>query len=126
MYIFINEEILNLDNLQHITKNEKENTINFTFLKDTKPYYYSISYENNKIDPNAKETEENKFYKLASFSDVIDISYILGNYPRFDRPISIDFPCQGIIRFFPRYSDKIIVPFTFCSSFEIKVKDKNI
>ena len=85
--------------------------------------YYQMEIYGEIID---NETEENKFYKLASFSDVIDISYILGNYPRFDRPISIDFPSQGIIRFFPRYSDKIIVPFTFCSSFEIKVKDKNI
>lgn len=67
MFIYINEEILNLDNLQHITKNEKENTINFTFLKDTKPYYYSISYENSKIDPNAKETDLQKdFRKLKN------------------------------------------------------------
>lgn len=85
--------------------------------------YYQMEIYGEILD---KETEENKFYKLASFSDVIDISFILGNYQRFDRPISIDFPCQGIIRFFPRYSDKIIVPFTFCSSFEIKVNDKNI
>lgn len=85
--------------------------------------YYQMEIYGEIID---KETEENKFYKLASFSDVIDISYILGNYSRFERPISIDFPCQGIIRFFPRYSDKIIVPYTFTSSFEIKVKDKNI
>lgn len=63
MYIFINEQILNLDNIQHITKNEKENTINFTFLKDTKPYYYSISYEDKKIDPNAKETDLQKDFK---------------------------------------------------------------
>ena len=63
MFIYINEQILNLDNIQHITKNEKENIINFTFLKDNKPYYYSISYEDKKIDPNAKETDLQKDFK---------------------------------------------------------------
>ena len=67
MFIYINEQILNLDNIQHITKNEIENTINFTFLKDNKPYYYSISYEDKKIDPNAKETDLQKdFRKLKN------------------------------------------------------------
>ena len=67
MYIFINEEILNLDNLQHITKNEKENIISFTFLKEGKTYHYSISYEDKKIDPNAKETDLQKdFRKLKN------------------------------------------------------------
>ena len=63
MFIYINEQILNLDNIQYITKNEKENTINFTFFKDNKPYYYSISYEDKKIDPNAKETDLQKDFK---------------------------------------------------------------
>ena len=67
MFIYINEQILNLDNIQYITKNEKENTINFTFFKDNKPYYYSISYEDKKIDPNAKETDLQKdFRKLKN------------------------------------------------------------
>lgn len=67
MYIFINEQIINLENIQYITKNEKENTINFTFMKDSKPYYYFISYEDKKIDPNAKETDLQKdFRKLKN------------------------------------------------------------
>lgn len=62
-----------------------------------------------------KRIDENKFYKLTTFSDVIhfekmnEISWFC----------SMDIPYFGIIRLFPRGNYKFLIPFTYISDFTV-------
>lgn len=65
-------------------------------------------------------TEDNdKYYKLSTYSDVIDFSQTKMNYDM----CSIDMPEPSIFRVFPRHRCKIVIPYIHCSSFRIEIEE---
>mgnify|MGYP003300340953 CR=1 FL=1 len=67
-YIYINDEIISIENILSITKNEKESIIRISYILPTgKVLQYELDYSEQKIDPNKKETPlQQDFKKLKN------------------------------------------------------------
>ena len=67
MYMFINGEIICLENILNVTKDEKENYIRINYFIEGQMVRYRLDYSDKKIDPNEKETDLQKdFRKLKN------------------------------------------------------------
>jgi len=67
MYIFLNNEVISLDNILNAGANEKENYIFINYFIDGQMVKYQSDYADKKIDPNEKETDLQKdFRKLKN------------------------------------------------------------
>ena len=62
-----------------------------------------------------------KFYQLAEYSDVIDFTSIISQWGNCHVLCCIDIPEPSIFRVFVRGRSKIKIPYLHCSSFEINV-----
>jgi len=63
MYIFINEEIISLENIMNISKDEENNLIRIVYLINERKVDYYLDYSERKIKPNEKETDLQKDFK---------------------------------------------------------------
>lgn len=67
MFIYINEEIISLENILNISKDEKNNLIRIIYLINERKVDYFLDYSESKIKPNEKETDLQKdFRKLKN------------------------------------------------------------
>lgn len=63
MYMFINNEIINLDHILNAGTNEKESYIFLNYFIEGQMVRYRLDYSDRKIDPNEKETDLQKDFK---------------------------------------------------------------
>lgn len=67
-----------------------------------------------------KTKKLSNYYCLGTYSDVIDFEKIACIY---DRAVSMDMPEYNVLRLFTRCNYKFLIPFFYCSSFVIEVRE---